>query len=107
MYHLDKLGNIIRDSDGMTIAPDRGNTHYQEYLVWLAAGNTPLPYEPPAVNPVEVAKAALAESDKDMARIAGDLIDALKTKGLVIDSDLPQAARDRLAMRKELRAQLR
>ena len=72
MYHLDKLGNIIRDSDGMTIAPDRGNTHYQKYLVWLAAGNTPLPYVP---DPAEAqaalkaaAQAALDKSDVTLLR---------------------------------------
>ena len=107
MYSIDFLGNIIRDLDGAIIPGDVNNIDYQEYLDWAAAGNTPPTYEPPVLDPKEQAKAELAASDKEMARIAEDLIDVLKTKGLIIDSDLPQAARDRLAMRKELRAQLR
>ena len=53
------------------------------------------------------AKTELAASDKEMARVAEDLTDVLKTKGVITDSELPQAVRDKLAMRKELRAQLR
>jgi hypothetical protein len=37
--------NVVLRSDGWSIpfAPD--NTDYQEYLAWLAEGNTPLPAE--------------------------------------------------------------
>ena len=37
-------GVIIR-SDGLQIPPANDNTDYQEYLEWLAEGNTPEPAE--------------------------------------------------------------
>jgi hypothetical protein len=48
MYQLlkDKNGNnacVIRLSDGANIPFDPANTDYQEYLKWVAAGNTPTP----------------------------------------------------------------
>jgi hypothetical protein len=36
---------VERILDGASIPFDSGNRDYQEYLAWLAAGNTPLPAE--------------------------------------------------------------
>jgi hypothetical protein len=37
------LDIVIRLSDNASIPFDLGNTDYQEYLKWIALGNTPMP----------------------------------------------------------------
>ena len=47
MYKLiNKSEMIIRTTDGANIPPDLGNRDYQEYLKWLAEGNTPELWRP-------------------------------------------------------------
>lgn len=47
-YRLTAGDMIFRISDETSFPPVRGNADYEAYLGWLARGNTPLPYEPPA-----------------------------------------------------------
>lgn len=39
-YKLTTGSAIIRTSDGVSFLPDNSNVDYQEYLAWVAAGNT-------------------------------------------------------------------
>jgi hypothetical protein len=45
-YQLAQYNMIIRLSDNAFIPPDPANIDYQEYLLWLEEGNTPLPPDP-------------------------------------------------------------
>ena len=67
--------------------------------------------EPPAEQIAERKRqeklAALDASDKDMARIAEDVIAALIAKELLSESDFPEAVRDKLQHRSKLREALK
>lgn len=43
MYRIG-LEFVFRVADAAWIPKDESNRDYQEYLAWLAEGNTPLPY---------------------------------------------------------------
>jgi hypothetical protein len=51
-YRLSYLSGILRVKDQTWIPTDPGNTDYQEYLAWLAEGNTPEPAPEPEPAPV-------------------------------------------------------
>jgi hypothetical protein len=45
-YKLTNGNMILRVDDGIWIPKSESNRHYQEYLLWLEEGNTPLPPDP-------------------------------------------------------------
>jgi hypothetical protein len=47
LYKISGSNGVMRLSDGAVIPFDPANTDYQEYLEWLAEGNTPAPPDEP------------------------------------------------------------
>lgn len=76
MYRLTDSTAITRLSDSANIPNDSGNRDYQEYLEWIAKGNTPEPYTPPAIAPAAAALAEIEalESKYQMPRITRETI---------------------------------
>ena len=65
MYQLTQTTHLIRTADGVIIPADPRNTDYQQYLAWLAAGNTPKPADPPPAPDTSAQRRAAYAAESD------------------------------------------
>ena len=74
MYQLTHRPDIIFKIEGNLYIPTHpGNVDYQEYLKWVAEGNTAAPYVAPPPTPFELREAAfLADTTR------AEMVDKLK-----------------------------
>lgn len=68
MYKLTNTGVVVRLADAAHIPFDAANSDYQQYLAWLADGNTPEPADPLPSRRADEVRARLAQIDLDSVR---------------------------------------
>ena len=68
-YQLTQHDTILRIEDNANIPLDPANTDYQEYLSWLAKGNTPEPAPDPEPVPVLTAEQKLEAAGLTVAEL--------------------------------------
>ena len=73
MYKLTNYDNIIR-TDGAIIPIDAGNSDYQQYLKWLATGNTPEPADTPDPKLAIIAQITQLEAQQLLPRISREFM---------------------------------
>lgn len=95
---------IKRDSTGniYSIAAKEDDEHKE----FIAATDQEMIGFLTAQSNTEGAKQALAESDRDIARVTDDLIQLMITKNLILFTDLPEAVQQKLLSREKLRSHL-
>lgn len=64
-YQLTIYNSVVRNSDGATIPFDSGNSDYQAYLAWAAAGNTADPVPAPTSAQLEATNIAAIQAALD------------------------------------------
>jgi hypothetical protein len=52
MYKLSINNMVIRLTDNACIPMVKGNADYDQYLVWLSEGNTPIPADNPRIQEI-------------------------------------------------------
>ncbi|CAO3457235.1 hypothetical protein [Azospirillum argentinense] len=72
MYQLTALeGYVLRLPDNAVIPSDPGNVDFQNYLIWLAAGNLPAPVPPQPDDPTTVPVTVTPLQARKALRAAG------------------------------------
>ena len=95
---------VQRDNNGLILSlrqsPDKDHQEYQQptdldIIHFLTDSEQ-----------IDQSKQALAESDKDIARVTEDLIHLLISKNTLLFTELPQAVQNKLLGREKLRSHL-
>ena len=89
---------VKRDSEGeiIAIALNR-DSDYEEYL---EANDSQLAGFSSAINsPMD----SLRDSDQGLIRVLDDLVELLTAKGVILFTDLPESAQEKIILRKRLR----
>lgn len=95
---------VNRDNKGAIVAvAQRSDEQHQEYL---GPTSEELIRFVSAIDCKIQSRSALAESDRDLARVTEDLIKLLISKNLLVFTELPQAVQDKLLGREKLRTSL-
>jgi len=68
MYKLTTSTAIVRLVDGAFIPEDEDNTDFQQYLAWLAEGNTPKPADPVPEKPVALTALIKLETENQITQ---------------------------------------
>lgn len=89
-YTLTKTGQISRNRDGAIIPNDERNADYQDYLAWLAMGNAPSAYVPPAPTQQDYSRAI--EEHFNSVALKAEFIDQNRLAGLATSTHPPWAA---------------
>ena len=96
-YTLTASSAVIRDADNAYIPADPENVDYQEYLAWVADGNTPTPYTAPVIVPGVISdrqffqQAAVAGIITQAEAIAAVATGTIPSMLQMIVDDLPDA----------------
>lgn len=77
-YKLTKHTAILRLSDGASIPQAEGNSDYAQYLAWLAAGNTPLPIDPPTAEELAAEAKRIADAEAKAEAKADNVVQYLR-----------------------------
>lgn len=92
MYKLTNSSFIFRLADSAFLPADPANTDYQQYLLWLAAGNIPEPADPSENPRIAEIKAELTSLDFKKIRpiAAGDTeyLSILQAQTVVLQEEL-------------------
>lgn len=103
-YRLNDFGGVVLVARGQSIPEDERNHDWQQYIQWVADGNTP---DPVPAAPAKSTAELLYDTDQQMIRVIDWLLEFIVTNGsLPTLADVPNKVKQLYQERKALRALL-